>query len=140
MKCLLLTFFILFVFPTVASAQESSSPHYQTTPAATARYELVQSSLIARWTFRLDRFSGRVALLVKTMDDANTWQDMPVVGLPTIANPSSPRFQLFTSGIAARHTYLIDGQNGKTWMIVSVVQSAADGSQYETYEWQPFAE
>jgi hypothetical protein len=90
-------------------------------------------------TFRLDRFSGRVALLVKTADDDNTWEDMEIIGLPAIPTAAKPRFQIFTSGLAARHTFLLDTETGKTWLVVTGKRKSPDGTEYEVNVWQPFA-
>ncbi len=44
-------------------AQQTSDIHQQTTTPVGARFEIVQSELAAKWTFRLDRFTGRVSQL-----------------------------------------------------------------------------
>ena len=105
-----------------------------------ARFEILQSELASRWTFRLDRFTGRVAQLVKTKDDDNTWEDMEVLERPSISTPSRARFQLFTSGLAARYTLMIDTDTGRTWQVVTVKRKAADGSQVDVVVWAPFPE
>ena len=51
-----------------------------------------------------------------------------------------PRFQLFTSGVAARYTFLIDTETGKTWVLVTGKKKQPDGTEYEVNSWQPFAE
>jgi len=100
----------------------------------------VQSEIAARWTFRLDRFTGHVAQLVKTKDEDTAWEDMEVLRLPHVACPTRARFQVFTSGLAARHTFLIDTDTGRTWLIVSANRKHADGTEYEVSVWQPFSE
>ena len=122
-----------------AFAQEPSDLHQQTTLPANARFEIVQSQLQARWTFRLDRFTGQVAQLVRTTGDKNTWEQMMVDGLPAITAPSRPRFQIFTSGLAARHTFLIDTDTGRTWQVVTGTRHRSDGTEYEVNLWRPFA-
>lgn len=114
--------------------------HQQTTIGPNARYEVVQSTLAARLTFRLDRFTGRVWQIVRTKDDDTAWEEMQVRETPKLQNPNRPRFQLFTSGIAARHTFLIDGDTGKTWLVVNSKKKGIDGSQTDESVWQPFAE
>ncbi len=130
---------ILVVLPDAVRAQEVSHFHQQTTASANARFEIVQSQLAALWTFRLDRFTGRVAQLVKTTNDANTWEEMEVIGLPLISSPSRPRFQIFTSGLAARHTFLLDSESGETWVIITGKRKRPDGTEYEVILWEPFA-
>ncbi len=130
---------ILVVLPDAVRAQEVSHSHQQTTASANARFEIVQSQLAALWTFRLDRFTGRVAQLVKTTNDANTWEEMEVIGLPLISSPSRPRFQIFTSGLTARHTFLLDSESGETWAIITGKRKRPDGTEYEVILWEPFA-
>jgi hypothetical protein len=129
----------LLLLSAIAAAQQTSDIHQHSTPPSGARYEVVQSELAAKWTFRLDRFTGHVAQLVKTSDDDNAWQEMHVVDLPAVQTPSRPRFQIFTSGIAARHTFLIDTDTGKSWYIATGSKKHSDGTDYEVTEWLPFS-
>lgn len=122
-----------------ALAQQPSDFHQQTTPSTNARFEIVQSQLSARWTFRLDRFTGQVAQLVRTRDDDTSWEQMVVDGLPTVTAPSRPRFQIFMSGLAARHTFLINTDTGQTWRVVTATRRRPDGTEYEANVWQRFA-
>jgi hypothetical protein len=103
-------------FASAASAQTDQSPQI-TSMSPSSRFEIVQSELAARWTFRLDKFCGRVSQLVSAKDDEFTWQDMAVVQRPACSNTA--RFQIFTSGLAARQTFLLDAQTGKTWQLAT---------------------
>jgi hypothetical protein len=125
--------------PRVLAQSGPSDVHQKTSPPPDARFEIVQSQLAAKWTFRLDRFTGHVAQLVVTSDDDTTWEEMPIWGLTQIPSPSRPRFQIFTSGLAARHTFLIDTTTGLTWKLVTSKKKAEDGTEYEVHSWQPFA-
>jgi hypothetical protein len=132
----------LLLTPALLSQQESPSDvHQHTAPPADARYEIVQSELAAKWTFRLDRLTGHVAQLVHTADDENSWEQMQVLGLPRPTSaPARVHFQIFTSGLAAKHTFLIDTSSGKTWVLATGKRTSSDGSEYEVHLWQPFAE
>lgn len=119
--------------------QDFPSPaHQQTSPVPGARFEIVQSPLAAKWSFRLDRYSGRVCQLVKTRSGGTAWEEMLVIDLPPIKPPGHPRFQIFTSGLAARHTFLIDLDTGKTWEIAGSKGKNQDGSSYDYTVWQLF--
>ena len=59
---------MLLFFSTIANSQDISDVHQQTVAPINARFEIVQSELAAKWTFRLDRFTGRIAQLVQTRD------------------------------------------------------------------------
>jgi len=124
----------------VRAQDQPNNIHQATIPAADARFEVLQSELAARWTFRLDRFTGRVAQLVKDKNDGHTWEDMEVIDRPAVASPQRPRFQLFSSGLAARYTLLIDTDTGKTWEISTFKRRATDGSEQELVVWQPFTQ
>jgi len=129
---------LALIAPPALAQSAVTNVHQQTTTPPDARFEIVQSQLAAQWTFRLDTFTGHVVQLVTTADDETKWEDMTVGGLPEVPNPSRPRFQIFTSGIAARYTFLIDTTTGLTWQLVTVKKKAEDGSKYEVHSWQPF--
>ncbi|HMN79163.1 MAG TPA: hypothetical protein PKA20_04440, partial [Burkholderiaceae bacterium] len=123
-----------------ADVDVTVNSHQSTTSPAGSRFELVQSTLAARWTFKLDKYTGRVWQLVRTKDDDNTWEEMRVFDRPSVPGPARPRFQIFTSGLAARHTFLFDADTGKTWLVVTGKKKGLDGAENEYNVWQPFAE
>jgi hypothetical protein len=132
---------IALLFAGEASAQSYVNDiHQMTSPPQDARFEIIQSQLAAKWTFRLDRYSGNVYKLVRTQSDGNAWEQMPVLGLPKIANPAKPRFILFTSGIAARHTFLMDSMTGQTWVVTTVEVPLEEGKTTTINVWKPFEE
>lgn len=102
----------------VLALGDLSNVHQSTTTAPDSRYEIVQSQLAARWTFRLDRYNGEVMQLLLNKEKENVWEKVLVVDLPRVKNPIRPRFQIFTSGLAARHTFLLDTMTGKTWTLI----------------------
>ena len=119
-----------------AAAQDlPADKHQQTTPPPNARFEIIQSELSARWTFRLERYTGRVYQLVKVPDTSSTWQVMPMSPRPSPGPSKHAHFQIFTSGLAARHTFLMDTDSGFTWMLVSRMERAADGTEERIDGW-----
>ena len=131
---------ILWAARSVAVVAADIAPsHQQTSPISGARVEVLQSTLAAKWTFRLDRYAERVWQRVRKKDDDNAREEMPLVDLKVQAS-ASPRFQLFTSGLAVRHTFLIDGDTGKAWLVVTSKRKQPDGTEHEHHAWQPFAE
>ena len=131
----------LFAISTAVFSQDFPSPAHQSTSSIPgARFEILQSPLAAKWTFRLDRYTGRIWQLVKTTEDDNSWEEMLVLDLPKLQSPTRPRFQLFTSGIAARHTFLLDSDSGKTWYVFSGKGKNKDGSEFDYNAWQLFAQ
>lgn len=111
---------VVFVLAGSASPQSNAARVHQSTPLPLeGRFAIVQSPLAVRWTFRLDRYTGNVDQLVKTRNGEVTWQKMPVLGLPDTSGTREARFVVFTSGLAARNTFLMDGQTGKTWILTT---------------------
>ena len=74
--------------------------------------------------------------MVESIFGSMTWRQMSVIELPAIADADEPRFVLFTSGIAARHTFLMDSRTGKTWMLMTL--SATEDEPEERVGWTPF--
>jgi len=97
----------------------SQIPHVQSAAPVNARYEIVQSHLAATFTFKLDKYAGRVWQLVQDAEGYPKWQVIPVLDGPKITNPASVRFQVFTSGLAGRHTFLLDTVTGRAWVFTT---------------------
>jgi len=135
MKCVAAATMWVLILCASGSAQEPADIHQHTTPPADARFEVMQSELTAKWTFRLDRFSGHIDQLVKT-SDGSVWQAMTIMGLPPVT-ATRARFQLFTSGLAAKFTFLIDTTTGQTWELASGKTKLPDGTESESLAWQP---
>jgi len=110
--------------------------HNSSTISTGARYEIVQSSLAAKWTFRLDRVCGSVAQLLATEKETMTWETMVIYNNSKCNNDGKSRYQLFTSGLAARHTFLMNTDNGKTWVLTSYT----DKDNNDFNGWAPFEE
>lgn len=122
--------FVSCALANTAFAQLNAATHQMTTLPSDARYEIVQSPLAAKWTFRLDRYTGQVYQFVKMENNELfvVWEAMPVEGLYDIPEPNRPRFVIFSSGIAARHTFLMDSDTGQTWMLGTVTYPAIGDS------------
>jgi hypothetical protein len=135
MKKLLLILLALIVSQSYAQTRDPIK-HMSTTLGSSARYEVIQSTLAARWTFRLDRVCGNVSQMVTTKNEGMSFENMLILGLPKCNPDGKVRYQLFTSGIAARHTFLMNTDTGKTWQI----QSSKDKEGNEFSVWIPFEE
>lgn len=136
--CFLLT--VIFFATPVFAQDQPSDVHQVTTSPPNARFEIMQSELAAKWTFRLDRFTGQIFQLVKTKTEDYTWEEMEVVGRRSVSQPTRARFQLFASGIAARYTFLLDADTGRTWQLTTSKEKLPDGTEQENNSWQPFPE
>lgn len=120
-----------------AGRGQESTVHNQTTPPPNARFEIVQAYTAAKWTFRLDRFTGQVWQLVRTHTGGNVWEIRRVVGPPKTPTDAHPHFQIFLSGLAAKHSFLIDTDSGRTWTLTTLTDDA--GKEVENV-WKPFEE
>jgi hypothetical protein len=119
-------------------AQEMPSDIHQSTIAPSdARFAIVQSELAAKWTFRLDRVTGHVAQLVHTKEGDSAWEDMKVIDIRPTANSSRAHYQIFTSGLAAKWTLLIDTESGRTWQLTTSKGKQSDGTDSEENLWSP---
>ena len=104
LSVVVMTFFALALscLANSASAQSRASYiHQSTTPPTDGRFEIVQSQLAVKWTFRLDRYTGHVDQLVETQDNELTWEELPVEGLPAKSNSDRPRFVVFKPPMVA---------------------------------------
>lgn len=114
----------LFVLVSVARAGAQDAPvqHVLSSQPPGARYEIVQSTLAARWTFLLDRYSGTVHLMTVDNDKNATWTVVPRAASDRTREAQiaigEPRYQIFLSGLVARDTFLIDSMTGDTWVLV----------------------
>ncbi len=117
-------------------AQETPVHNFTTAPSD-ARFAIIQAQTSAKWTFRLDRYAGRVWQLVRTVSGENKWQQTRVIDLPTESLSVKPRYQLFLSSLAAKHSFLIDVDTGNTWTLTTLADT--NGNELEIV-WSPFKE
>jgi hypothetical protein len=108
---------ILFVVSPVV-AQETTEPQRTAVPAD-VRYEVVQSTITAKFTVRLDKYIGTTHVMVKKANGDMTWQLLPRVGHATADSkvPGRVNYQIFTSGLTIRDTFLINVNTGATWQL-----------------------
>jgi hypothetical protein len=123
--------------PFPVKAQEMPTPpNSSSTISPNARYEIVQSHLGAKWTFRLDRNCGFVSQLVAPRDGGMAWEAMPIEKRPNCVADNASHYRLFLSSLAARHTFLMNTDTGRSWLLTTVTHK--DGSQ--SNEWKLFVE
>lgn len=117
-RALFLTGCLLVIWVSPSFAQEQQSVSLSSTVPDYARYEVVQSPLIARLTFRLDRFTGETWEFVSKQNGGYTWQSIERIPLPNDSKmPSKVNYQMFLSGIRAQVTILMNTNTGASWYI-----------------------
>lgn len=110
---------ILIVLVCIENSATAAEIGVSTSPASSSRYEIVQSQLTARDTFRLDKVCGLVWQMVTDTAGELHWQEIPFFDTKLVcASDGRVRYQLFISAIAARYTFLINTDSGKTWHLV----------------------
>ena len=136
-KSLLPVVMLVAVLPVPVRAQEMlTPPHSSSTISPNAKYEIVQSHLAAKWTFRLDRVCGFVSQLVKTPDGSTAWEAMPIEKRPNCVGDGASHYQLFSSSLAARYTFLMNTDTGTSWVLTTRVNR----DKSESAVWQLFVE
>jgi hypothetical protein len=125
------------LLPFSARAQDFPiAPHSSSTMSDANRYEVVQSHLAAKWTFRLDRFCGLVSQFVRATNGDVTWEAMPIEKRPTCVMDGKIHYQLFSSSLAARHTFLMNTDTGTSWLLTTRVNR----DKTESAVWNLFEE
>lgn len=118
-------------------AQENTPPHTSSLISPNARFEIVQSQLVFRNTFRLDRTCGAVSQLVLASNDEQAWEPMGIVKLPPCVFDGKLHYQLFMSALATKGTFLMNTDSGKSWVLVrGVGKDNKDTGRF----WAPFVE
>jgi hypothetical protein len=112
--------------------QEPTPVNTSSTVPASARYEIVQSTLAARWTNKLDRQTGIICQIVTTKDNENVWERMDVDGLPPAAGNGVHYYQLFISGLAAKWMFLMNVDTGATWQLQHYIDPT---TKAESFVW-----
>lgn len=122
-------------FPALADVGDHTGiPQASATPPS-GRYEIVRSSLFARLTFKLDKFTGRVWELVERKDEQLAWEPMEVASPSQVPQTSTvPRFQISLSGILARDSFLLDSLSGTVWIytVATDPQTGENGRRFWT--------
>ena len=106
-------------------AQISTEQQIKSAIPSNARYEIVQSSLMRKATFKLDKYKGFVYQMVSTKSGGITWEMMVRLDHPsdTILDGKTVNYQLFLSGMVMKDTFLINIRTGATWIILEDSES-----------------
>lgn len=82
------------------------------------RYEIVQSEMMRKLIFLLDKYTGDVYQNVLTSGNERSWRKLHKAG---VSNDSTPQtqinYQLFIGGISVQDIFLLNINTGETWYI-----------------------
>ncbi len=99
-------------------AQGENTTSLSSTVPDSARFEVVQSPLLAKLTFRLDRFTGDTWQFVSTKDNSYAWERIKRIHVQNDAKvPGKVNYQIFLSGVRAQITVLMNTTTGASWYI-----------------------
>jgi hypothetical protein len=116
MRQVLILVILLLSFSGQAWAQETNRSQCSSAPE-TSRFEIIQSELAAKVTLKIDKYTGKVFQLVKDSKGLS-WQLIPAEKHPgEKATANKVNYQVFTSGLAVRMTYLINVNTGASWQL-----------------------
>ena len=110
---------VLLIFISLCSqvwAQGTNRNQLSSVPSS-SRFEIFQSELAAKITFKIDKYTGQVYQLVQGSNGLS-WQ--LIVAEKHSQNKTAEgkvNYQLFTSGLAVRMTYLLNVNTGATWQL-----------------------
>lgn len=118
MKKILICLFLCF------SLCVSAGDNYPSvkTSIDSGRFEIIQSPILRKLTFKLDKYTGKTYQLVKTSNNNVTWEIVEWLGYDDEAsfqqnNPNKVAYQLFLGGITIKDTFLINILTGDTWQL-----------------------
>lgn len=107
----------LIIFQFSAFAQENNSN--QTTSLCGGHWEFFMSDVAVKYTFKVDKFTGNVYQFVQRADNTYTWQLIErETSITDIQKQDSINYQLFSSGLGIRYTFLLNTNSGLTWKLV----------------------
>lgn len=134
MKKLLLCILALAFF---AQAFAQSSVNVETavsTSTTGGRYEFLQSTIVRKSSFLLDKYSGRIWQMVKDRNDNTTFESVYREQSSKEVASSKINFQLYMGGMMAKDCFLIDLNNGTVWQLL---QDPSDGTVFFGIIWEP---
>ena len=121
MKKILLLMVLCFITLTNSAIENTKAVK---TSTEGGRYELVQSEIMRKCFFKLDKYTGDVYQLVKKNDGGKTWQKMDVIGLSyDTIKENTINFQIFMGGIAASDCFIINIHTGATYILYTDTES-----------------
>ena len=106
--------------------------HQTTTVPSTSRYEIVQSPLLARLAFKLDRHTGDTWQFVETGSGNFAWQEVTRIYTENDERkPNQTNYQIFMSSIRAQVTILMNTNTGVSWVIAEDPKEGIFWSAFE---------
>ena len=125
-------FYLFFACLLLSSICNGQTVQHQSTTGNPGRFEIVQSTLLNRLLFKIDKFTGQTFQIVQSRDSSIVWQSISIKKhfLSNIKNEGRSNYQIFLSGFMAKLTILMNINTGATWQLVQ-------DSQTDEVFWDP---
>ena len=81
----------------------------------TSRFSIIQSTLSADMTFKLDKYTGSVSRMLEGNKGTFWLKIKREKHADDIKTKNSVNYQIFTSGLSAQMVYLLNVNTGLTW-------------------------
>lgn len=82
------------------------------------RYEIVQSEIMRRLIFLLDKYTGDVYQNLLSTKDERVWRKLKKAGSSNDVTPQTQiNYQLFVGGFSVQDIFLLNINTGETWYI-----------------------
>ncbi len=116
MRQTLFLILLLLSFAGQAWSQETNRSQSSSSPE-TSRFEIIQSELAAKITLKIDKYTGNVFQLVTGIKGLS-WELITAEKHSADETATNKvNYQVFTSGLAVRMTYLINVNTGASWKL-----------------------
>ena len=116
----LITILCLTILTSISQAQITNR-YYVSTSQNGERFEIVQSPIKRACTYKLDKYTGTVSVMVETADNFVAWENVEVERIDrfeSLSEPDKINYQIFMSGIMAADCFLLHVRTGMTWILV----------------------
>ena len=113
-------FAVVFLFAlNLSSFSQDLKGSNQTTSLNGGRWEFFMSDIAVSMTFIIDKFTGDILQLVERKDKTMTWEYIQKEkSTKDIQKQDVINYQLFSSGLGIRYTFLLNTNSGLTWQLV----------------------
>jgi len=81
------------------------------------RYEIIQSKVARKYTFKLDKKTGIIYQMVKSRNDEIVWETMIILDLKYEYTITDINYQLFLGDFTVSDSFLMNIHTGKTWQL-----------------------
>lgn len=114
---LLCLMMMLFFINILGFSQNDTYSSLQTT--MDGRYEIIQSPIARKLTFKIDKVEGNVWQLVQTSSGGVAWQTIHVaLIIADDKEANSNNYRFFFSGIALKDCFIYNVKTGRCWVLV----------------------